>query len=112
MNQSVAQAHPAADAHASPAHDNLTREWCTAAEVASITRTSQKRVRAAVRSGGLRAAVIDARGTIRVHRNWIGAWLEKLADRDAPDMSASGRSADVADFKAVASGECNSERNQ
>jgi hypothetical protein len=40
-------------------------------------------VHQAVRRGELRAAVLDSRGRIVVHRAWARNWLEKLADRAA-----------------------------
>src|SRR5688500_17731225 len=81
----------AVDVHSTSAADNFTREWCTAAEAASIARVSTRRVHAAVHAGQLRAAVVDARGTVRVHRNWIAAWLERLADEHPSANQPSGR---------------------
>ena len=93
-------------AEASPADKVI--EWCTAAEVAAMARTSQRRVHQAVRRGELRAATVDARGTLRIHRSWVRQWLEQLADRtSAPACSPDGRRSNVRDFKAAAANDRN-----
>jgi hypothetical protein len=101
----------AADAHytASPA---TKTDWLTAAECAEIARCSARRIHHAIAAGRLRAAVIDARGTVRVYAPWLQTYLEQLADARPPASQPGGRSTAIRDFKVVAAGDCNAERNR
>jgi hypothetical protein len=79
----------------------VAAEWLSAKDASREISTpdspvSEKRIHAAIRSGKLRAASIDRRGTVRIHRSWLRAYMEKLADE---------RPADGRDFKAAAAGE-------
>ena len=65
--------------------------WLTAAEAGAMARVSEKVIRRAVQQGSLKAAVVDRRGTLRIHRSWIHKWLEGLAG--------------VRDYKAAAAGD-------
>ena len=67
-------------------HD-VTSDWLSVGQAAAIPRCSERRIHLAVRAGELRAAVIDGRGTIRIHRGWLRAWLEQLAER-RPDLKS------------------------
>jgi excisionase family DNA binding protein len=53
-------------------------EWLNVAEAAAAARTGRSRIRAAVRSGALRALEINGRGELRIARTWLAAWLEQL----------------------------------
>jgi hypothetical protein len=103
MSASVQQ--PAAAADAAPAEHSSVREWLSAREVAQLIGVSQRRVHQAVRRGELRAAVLDSRGRIVVHRNWARAWLERLADDHAFAGTPDGRRDTAADFKCRAAGD-------
>lgn len=59
--------------------------WRSAAECAEVARVSARRIHRAIREGELRAAVVDARGTRRIHDSWLFQWLEGLADRHPAD---------------------------
>ena len=59
---------------------DVTTPWLTTHEAAAIARCSEKVIRRAVRQRRLRAATIDARGTLRIHASWLHAWLEQLAE--------------------------------
>jgi hypothetical protein len=70
---------PAAATDVAPAERSSEHEWLTAAEVGELVRVSQRRVHLAVRRGELRAAIVDRRGSIRVHVNWAFHWLALLS---------------------------------
>jgi excisionase family DNA binding protein len=97
--------NPAAAADAAPAQNEATDEWLTVRESAAIARVSEKQIRAAVHRGELRAACVDGRGRLILHRAWIARWLTGLSE--ASVRQTEGRSAVIADFKAVAAGDGN-----
>lgn len=55
-------------------------EWLSVRDVATEVGIGLRTVYAAVRSGQLRAAAVNARGDLRVHRDWLRSWLEQRAD--------------------------------
>jgi excisionase family DNA binding protein len=78
--------------------DDSAGDWLSVRQAAAIPRCSERRIHDAVRAGELRAAAIDGRGTLRIHRRWLRAWLEKLADRGVDRKSAAaGERNDVAE---------------
>lgn len=66
-----------------PAHNN--GDWLTVREAGAIARVSSRRIHAAVRRGELRAACVDGRGRLVLHRVWVNRWLSQLAGCDASD---------------------------
>jgi hypothetical protein len=58
---------PAAAADAAAAQHKSSRDWLPVREAAAIARVSAKRIHAAVRSH-LRAACVDGRGRLVLHR--------------------------------------------
>jgi excisionase family DNA binding protein len=56
-------------------------EWFTVRQAAFILSCSPRSLYRAVRSGALRAAPINGRGDLRIHRDDIGKWLEGAAER-------------------------------
>jgi hypothetical protein len=101
----------AAPDQVAPADLGSSREWLSARDVAQLLGISPRRVHQAVHRGELRAAVLDTRGRIVVHRAWARTWLEQLADRGAPAKHAGERSSVVRDFKVAAIGDCNDDGN-
>jgi Helix-turn-helix domain len=60
--------------------DTTATTWLTLAEVGSVAQISLKVLYRECRAGRLRHARIGGRsGPIRVHRDWITAWLEASA---------------------------------
>ena len=100
---------PAVAAEAAPASE--PREWLSAREIGALVRVSQRHVHQAVRRGELRAALLDSRGRITCHINWVRAWLERLADERASAGQPDGQSSTAADFKSIAAGDRNDEGN-
>jgi hypothetical protein len=98
---------PAAAVDATAAEQNPTFEWCTVDEVARVARVSSRHVRRDVRLGLLRAAIVDRRGTLRIHRNWIRIWLEGLADERAFAKPSDASRSRVCDFKRTAAADRN-----
>jgi hypothetical protein len=75
------------DGNHSTKNADAATDWLKVGELARIARVSERRVHQAVRDGELRAAVVDRRGTLRIHRRLGHSWLERLADR-RPDFKA------------------------
>jgi excisionase family DNA binding protein len=67
-----------------PDPNETPRQWLTVAEVAREIHGGRRSVYRAIVSGRLRAARINSRKDIRVHRCWIAQWLESEADRLPP----------------------------
>jgi len=57
--------------------------WLTVPEIARELRIGERSVRAAIRSGQLRAARINKRGDLRVSRQWLAEWCERCAEAAA-----------------------------
>ena len=53
--------------------------WLDVAGVCDRVKIGRKIVYAAIATGKLRAAHIDGRRAIRVHRDWVDAWLVAAA---------------------------------
>lgn len=53
-----------------------TTPWLTAAQAARVAQVGLKTIYREIRAGRLRAARIGQRRDIRIHRDWIGLWLE------------------------------------
>jgi len=53
--------------------------WLSIAEACSRARVGRKVIYAAVRAGRLRAAHVDGRRKIVIHREWLDAWLAASA---------------------------------
>jgi excisionase family DNA binding protein len=53
--------------------------WLTLAEACQVAQCGPKLLRREIKAGRLRAARIGGRRDIRVHRDWIDAWLQASA---------------------------------
>ena len=51
-------------------------EWLTIKQARQIAQCGPKLLYREIKAGRLRAARIGGRRDLRVHRNWINAWLE------------------------------------
>ena len=101
---------PAAD-EAAPARQKPY--WGSDDEAATYAGVSSKLIRQEIRSGHLRGAVVDRRGTIRILiPTWVDAWLECRADERALANPPDGRRSNVRDFKSSAAGDCNHDGNE
>jgi hypothetical protein len=56
-------------------------EWQTPKQIAAEILTGPGTVYGAIRSGELKAAVVNGRGDLRVHTEWKREWLTKRAER-------------------------------
>jgi excisionase family DNA binding protein len=54
--------------------------WLTLKQAADTAQCGQRLLRRAIAKGQLRAARIGGRGDIRIHRDWLTDWLERLAE--------------------------------
>jgi len=54
--------------------------WLPVAEASAVAKVGAKFLYREVKAGRLRAARIGGRRDIRIHRDWIGAWLEASAE--------------------------------
>jgi len=54
-------------------------DWYSVAKAAAEITTGRRSIYKAVRTGQLRAARIGGRGDLRIHKDWLRAWLEGLA---------------------------------
>ncbi len=62
----------------------IVSNWMTVREAAVYTRCSVKLLYRAIRIGTLRAARVGGRRKIVVHREWLDAYLEAMAERAQP----------------------------
>lgn len=106
MDRSVTPS--AAEASASPAFE---QEWLSDDQSGEIVGCGKRVIRDAVRTGKLRAAVLDRRGTLRIHRSWLREWMERLADERPFAVRAGESRHDAADYKRMAAGERNESSN-
>jgi excisionase family DNA binding protein len=53
--------------------------WLTVKEAAIVAKCGTRTIRKEVAAGRLRAARIGGRRDIRIHRDWVDAWLEATA---------------------------------
>src|SRR5262245_47198856 len=59
-----------------PSSESSSRSpWLTVREAAERARCSTKFVYAQIKRGKLRAARLGVRGELRLHRDWIDAWI-------------------------------------
>jgi excisionase family DNA binding protein len=49
--------------------------WLTLQQAADAAQVGPKLLRREIKAGRLRAAKIGGRGDIRIHREWLDAWL-------------------------------------
>lgn len=54
--------------------------WLTAREAGKRARCSHKLIYAAVRAGKLKAARLTARREVRIHTEWLDAWITAAAE--------------------------------
>ena len=59
--------------------DELPSPWLTVDEARTVAKVGSKTIYREIRAGRLRAARIGGRRDIRVHRDWLSAWLEASA---------------------------------
>ncbi len=66
--------------------NEIVSNWMTVREAAVYTRCSVKLLYRAIRAGTLRAARVGGRRKIVVHREWLDAYLEAMAERERPAL--------------------------
>jgi excisionase family DNA binding protein len=56
---------------------NEAAEWATVAQAARAVQAGRRTIYNAIRDGSLRAAAVNERGDLRIHRDWLRDWLER-----------------------------------
>jgi len=63
----------------------MPHEWLTIREIArDELHCGTRPIYLAVKSGELKAVALNNRGDLRVHRDWVTAWLERRAASRKP----------------------------
>ena len=63
-----------------PQTPDTNSPWLTVTEACDIAKVGPKTIYREVKAGRLRAARIGDRRDIRIHRDWIDAWLAASAE--------------------------------
>lgn len=63
----------------SPENENAITPWLTPQQAAQRAQCSKKLVYNAVRAGKLKAARLGVRNDIRIHAEWLDAWIAAAA---------------------------------
>lgn len=79
----------AAAASAAPPDRDPNREWFSVPRLAQHLGTGPRTIYNAVLAGELRAAKVNGRGDIRIHRTWAMTWMAKRSQRRADRRSPS-----------------------
>ena len=56
-------------------------EWLSPASAAELLAVGKRTIYAAVRAGNLKAAPVNGRGDLRIHRSWLVEWLTQRAEQ-------------------------------
>lgn len=62
---------------ASSVHGPHSHDWLKVSDVAQWIRCSRGSVYRAIKNGHLRAAAVNQRGDVRIHRDWVRQWLDE-----------------------------------
>ena len=58
---------------------SLLPEWLTVQQAAMALNTGPRTIYVAIRRRELRAASVNRRGDLRIHRDWLKGWMEARA---------------------------------
>ena len=70
-----------ASAPASPVSSRPLDDWLNVVEAARWIKVGHLVIRKAISRGELRAASVNARGDLRIHRSWLIKWMQTRAER-------------------------------